>query len=132
MDVTVGNYKLGLYPSCDRDRDWSSAVPLTNDHAAQKTYLSDDKRRSNEPDLHCVARQHPDKATMADRRASRTPKRVACEGLSSRNMPSRSIGDHMASPYNVCDEELTMIPMKLTMEKPRGTEVICGSTAADG
>ena len=38
----------------------------------------------------------------------------------------------MASPYIVCDEELTMIPMKLTIEKPSGTEISCGQTAADG
>ena len=47
-------------------------------------------------------------------------------------MPRRSIGDQIASPYSVCDEELTMIPMKLTMENPNGTEMSCGRTAADG
>ena len=38
----------------------------------------------------------------------------------------------MASPYRVCEDELTIMPIKLTMEKPRGTEMSCGRTAADG
>ncbi len=42
------------------------------------------------------------------------------------------MGDHIASPYSVCDEELTMIPMKLTIENPSGTEISWGNTAADG
>ena len=42
------------------------------------------------------------------------------------------MGDQTASPYIVCDEELTMIPIKLTMEKPNGTATSCGHTAADG
>lgn len=38
----------------------------------------------------------------------------------------------MASPYRVSDDELTMIPMKLTMENPSGTLKSWGSAAADG
>ena len=32
----------------------------------------------------------------------------------------------------VSDDELTMIPMKLTIEKPSGTEISCGRLAAAG
>jgi hypothetical protein len=30
------------------------------------------------------------------------------------------------------DDELTMMPMKLTREKPRGIAISCGQTAAPG
>ena len=38
----------------------------------------------------------------------------------------------MAWSYSTCDDELTMMPMKLTIEKPSGTETSCGHTVADG
>ena len=47
-------------------------------------------------------------------------------------MPSNSIGSQTVLPYIVCEEELTMIPMKLTIENPRGTESSCGRIAAAG
>ena len=61
-----------------------------------------------------------------------TPKRVAWDGLSSRNLSSRSTGDHTGSPKMTWDEELTMIPMKLTMENVNGTARSCGRPAANG
>lgn len=61
-----------------------------------------------------------------------TPNLVALEGLFSKNLPNKSIGDHIASPYIVSDEELTMIPMKLTTENVMGTESNCGKNAAAG
>jgi hypothetical protein len=63
---------------------------------------------------------------------SLTPKRVACDGEESRNALRRSIGFHTASPKMTVDEELTMLPMKLTREKPRGIAISCGQTAAPG
>ena len=42
------------------------------------------------------------------------------------------MGDQIASPYIVWEEEETMIPMKLTILKPRGTEMSCGQTVAEG
>lgn len=57
---------------------------------------------------------------------------MALDGESSKNMLSNSIGSHTVSPYIVCEEELTMMPMKLTTENPRGTEISCGRTAAAG
>lgn len=63
----------------------------------------------------------------------RTPKRVALDGESSRNLPSRSIGDHTGSPpYIATDEDDTMIPTKLTSENVSGTEISCGRNAAAG
>jgi len=47
-------------------------------------------------------------------------------------MLSNSIGSHMVLPYIVWEEELTTIPMKLTIENPRGTESNCGRIAAAG
>lgn len=61
-----------------------------------------------------------------------TPNRVACDGFPSKNAPSKSIGDQMAWPKMTCDEELTMMPMKLTSEKANGTAINCGHSAADG
>ncbi len=57
---------------------------------------------------------------------------MALDGASSRKRPRRSIGDQIASPNIVCDEELTTMPIKLTSENVRGTEISCGSSAADG
>lgn len=54
---------------------------------------------------------------------SPTPNLVACDGLSSRNIPSKVMGDHTGWPYIACDEELTIIPRKLTMLKPSGTAI---------
>lgn len=47
-------------------------------------------------------------------------------------MLSNSIGSQTVLLYIVCEEELTMIPMKLTIENPRGTESSCGRIAAAG
>ena len=60
------------------------------------------------------------------------PNLVALEGPFSKNLPNKSIGDHIASPYIVSDEELTMMPMKLTTENVMGTESNCGKKAAAG
>jgi len=38
----------------------------------------------------------------------------------------------MASPKIVWEEELTMIPIKLTSEKEMGTDISCGHSAAAG
>ena len=61
-----------------------------------------------------------------------TPNLVAWLGFPSRNFPSRSIGDQMTSPYIACDDELTMTPKKVTMEKHRGTAMSWGQSAAEG
>jgi hypothetical protein len=61
-----------------------------------------------------------------------TPKHVAPDGSSSRKRLSRSIGDHTGSPKMTCEEELTMMPMKLTTENVRGTARSCGRPAASG
>jgi hypothetical protein len=42
------------------------------------------------------------------------------------------MGFQIASPYRTVDEELTMIPMKLTSEKPSGMAINCGQRAAAG
>lgn len=63
---------------------------------------------------------------------ARTPNLVACDGLSSRNIPSRVIGDHTGWPYMACDEELTMMPRKLTVLKPSGTARSWGHSASLG
>lgn len=64
--------------------------------------------------------------------SERTPKRVASDGSSSRKRSNRSIGDHTGSPKMTCEEELTMMPRKLTMENVRGTARSCGRPAAEG
>jgi hypothetical protein len=69
---------------------------------------------------------------MNDAAMNHTPNLVAFDGLSSRNRLRRSIGDQMASPNIVSDDELTIIPTKLTREKPRGTAQNCGHNAAEG
>lgn len=61
-----------------------------------------------------------------------TPNLVADDGSLSRNIPRRSMGDQTASPYMACEDELTMIPKKLTMEKAKGTDISCGRTTSDG
>lgn len=38
----------------------------------------------------------------------------------------------MASPYITCEDELTMMPMNETREKPSGMAINCGRTAAEG
>jgi hypothetical protein len=67
---------------------------------------------------------------MAYNEGEPTPKRVACDGEPSKNRPRRSIGFQIDSPKIAVEEELTMIPMKLTKEKPRGIAISCGHTAA--
>jgi hypothetical protein len=42
------------------------------------------------------------------------------------------MGDQIASLYIVCDDELTIIPKKLTIENESGTEMSWGHTAAEG
>jgi hypothetical protein len=61
-----------------------------------------------------------------------TPKRVACEGEPSRNMLSKSTGLQTGLPKITVAEELTMMPIKLTIEKPSGIAMSCGHHAADG
>lgn len=61
-----------------------------------------------------------------------TPKRVACDGLPSKNIPSSTIGDQTGSPNSTSEEEPTMIPIKLTMENANGTAISCGHSAAEG
>lgn len=59
-------------------------------------YLSDNEGRRNEPDL-----KKMEEILALVRMCTPvklTPNRVACDGLSSRNLPKRSIGDHTASP----------------------------------
>jgi len=69
---------------------------------------------------------------MNEAEINQTPNRVLPDGFPSKSFPSRSMGDQIASPYNTWEEELTMIPIKLTSEKPSGTESNWGSTAASG
>lgn len=61
-----------------------------------------------------------------------TPKRVACDGLPSKNMPSKVIGDQIGSPNNTSEEEPTTMPMKLTIENANGTAINWGHNAAEG
>ena len=69
---------------------------------------------------------------MNDAEMNQTPKRVACDGLPSKNIPNKSIGDHTGVPYRTSDEEPTMMPMKLTMENAKGTAINWGQSAAEG
>ena len=69
---------------------------------------------------------------MNDAEMNHTPKRVTWLGSPSRKRFKRSIGDQIASPKIAWEDELTMTPKKLTMEKPNGTESSCGMPAADG
>ena len=71
-------------------------------------------------------------AMMKAKAMNQTPKRVALDGLSSKKRPRRSIGDQIASPYIASDDELTIMPIKLTIGNERGTEKIWGHNAALG
>lgn len=48
------------------------------------------------------------------------------------NLPSKSIGLQTASPKITVELLDTMIPKKLTILNPMGTEISCGQTAAPG
>lgn len=61
-------------------------------------------------------------AMINDAAMNHTPNLVALDWSSSRNRLRRSIGDQIASPKIVSDDELTIMPTKLTREKPRGTD----------
>jgi hypothetical protein len=82
--------------------------------------------------VHGEGGTHPSCAMINAVDMNHTPKRVAWDGWSSRNLSSRSTGDHTGSPKITCDEELTMMPMKLTMENVNGTARSCGRPAANG
>lgn len=42
------------------------------------------------------------------------------------------MGDQMASPYMACEDELTRMPIKHTIEDAKGNEASCGQSAAAG
>lgn len=62
----------------------------------------------------------------------RTPNLVAGEGLSSKKRFNKSIGDQIASPYIAWEDELTMMPIKHTIEDTSGNAKSCGQAAAAG
>ena len=61
-----------------------------------------------------------------------TPNLVAGEGSLSKNRPSKSTGDQIASPYMACEDELTRIPIKHTIDDANGKAKSCGQSAAAG
>ena len=61
-----------------------------------------------------------------------TPKRVACEGPSSRKRSRRSMGDQIVSLKMACEDDETIMPMNDTSENVMGTAKNCGQPAAEG
>jgi len=90
-----------------------------------------------------AVRSHPAETELADifvpicaitkeAEMNHTPNLVAGEGLSSKNRPNKSMGDQIASPYIACEDELTRMPIKHTIEDAKGSAKSCGQSAAAG